>query len=109
MMSLTLLNPALLVVITTSSVCPLLWVGILTHCIRSKASIEYCTGGSCLSWIFWEHENQSGLLVIRLIYIKLYRKKETKFWKKIWAKWESSLTAVQLKQDPPVICMHSGC
>ena len=40
------------------------------------------TGGSRLSWIFWEHENQSGLLVIWLIYIKLYRKKETKFWKK---------------------------
>ena len=31
---------------------------------------------------FWEHENQSGLLVIQLIYIKLYRKKETKFWEK---------------------------
>ena len=42
----------------------------------------HVTGGSCLSWIFWEHENQSGLLVIWLIYIKLYRKKETKFWKK---------------------------
>ena len=60
------------------------------------------TGGSCLSQIFWEHENQSGLLVIQLIYIKLYRKKETKFWKKIWAKQESSLTTVQLKWDPPV-------
>ena len=43
---------------------------------------DYNTGGSCLSQIFWEHENQSGLLVIWLIYIKLYRKKETKFWKK---------------------------
>ena len=40
------------------------------------------TGGSRLSWIFWEHENQSGLLVIWLIYIKFYRKEETKFWKK---------------------------
>ena len=40
------------------------------------------TGGSRLSQIFCEHENQSGLLVIQLIYIKLYRKKETKFWKK---------------------------
>ena len=40
------------------------------------------TGGSCLSQILWEHENQSGLLVIWLIYIKLYRKKETKFWGK---------------------------
>ena len=40
------------------------------------------TGGSRLSRIFWEHENQSSLLVIRLIYIKLYRKMENKFWKK---------------------------
>ena len=40
------------------------------------------TGGSCLSQIFWEHENLSSLLVIKLIYIKLYRKKETKFWEK---------------------------
>ena len=62
-----------------------------------------CTGGSRLSQIFWEHENQSSLLVIRLIYIKLYRKKETKFWKKIWAKRESSLTTVWLKWDPPVM------
>ena len=61
------------------------------------------TGGSRLSQIFWEHENQSSLLVIRLIYIKLYRKKETKFWrKKIRAKWESGLTTVWLKWDPPV-------
>ena len=43
---------------------------------------KFNTDGSCLSWIFWERENQSGLLVIRLIYIKLHRKKETKFWKK---------------------------
>ena len=28
--------------------------------------------------------------------------KETKFWKKIRAKRESSLTAVRLKWDPPV-------
>ena len=61
------------------------------------------TGGSHLSQIFWEHENQSSLLVIQLIYIKLYRKKETKFWrKKIWAKGESGLTTVWLKWDPPV-------
>ena len=40
------------------------------------------TGGSRLSRIFWEHENQSSLLVIWLIYIKLYRKMENKFWKK---------------------------
>ena len=25
------------------------------------------TSGSCLSWIFWEHENLSGLSIIRLI------------------------------------------
>ena len=50
---------------------------ILVHHNR----ISY-TGGSHLSWIFWEHENQSGLLVMQLIYIKLYRKKETKFWRK---------------------------
>ena len=61
------------------------------------------TGGSRLSQIFWEYKNQSGLLVIRLIYIKLYRKKEAKFWKKkIRAKRESGLTAVWLKRDPPV-------
>ena len=47
-----------------------------------KTCMQHITGGSHLSWIFWEHENQSGLLVIWLIYIKLYRKKETKFWKK---------------------------
>ena len=61
------------------------------------------TGGSCLSWIFWEHENLSGLSVIWLIYIKLYNKKETKFCQKIRAKWESGLSAVQLKWDPPVV------
>ena len=33
--------------------------------------------------------------------MKLYKEKE-KFWQKIQAKWESGLTAVQLKQDPPV-------
>ena len=72
--------------------------------VQTRINSNY-TGGSCLSQIFWEHENQSGLLVIRLIYIKLYRKKETKFWKKkIWAKRESGLTAVWLKQDPPVDC-----
>ena len=43
---------------------------------------EHGTGGSRLSQIFWEHENQSGLLVIQLIYIKLYSKMENKFWKK---------------------------
>ena len=34
------------------------------------------TGGSCLSQIFWEHEDLSGLLVIWLIYIKLYSKRK---------------------------------
>ena len=70
----------------------------------STFTFTLCTGGSRLSRIFWEHENQSGLLVIWLIYIELYRKMENKFWKKkIWAKQDSSLTAVRLKQDPPVL------
>ena len=60
------------------------------------------TGGSHVSWIFWEHENQFSLLVIWLIYIKLHRKKGKKFGKKICAKQESSLTTVGLKWDPPV-------
>ena len=48
-----------------------------------KHNLHYAvTGGSCLSRIFWEHENQSGLLVIWLIYIKLYMKMENKFWEK---------------------------
>ena len=34
------------------------------------------TGGSHLSWSFWEHENLSGLSVIWLIYIKLHKKRE---------------------------------
>ena len=75
---------------------------IFTNLGLNMATFKLYTGGSRLSQIFWEHENQSGLLVIQLIYIKLYRKKETKFWKKIQAKWESSLTAVWLKRDPPV-------
>ena len=51
--------------------------------IGSKQQLQICyTGGSRLSQIFWEHDNQSSLLVIWLIYIKLYRKKETKFWRK---------------------------
>ena len=39
----TLLNPMLFVVIITSRVCPLLWVGILTCCDRLKAFIESCS------------------------------------------------------------------
>ena len=62
-----------------------------------------CTGGSYLRWIFWEHENLSGLSV--LIYIKLYKEKEKnkQFWQKILAKQESGLTTVWLQQDPPVL------
>ena len=57
-----------------------------------------------LSRIFWEHEKSVRLKHYPAYYIKLYRKKETKFLeKKIWAKQESSLTAVQLKRDPPVL------
>ena len=48
----------------------------------TSGKTKICTGGSHLSRIFWEHENLSGLSIIQLIYIKLYRKKETKFWKK---------------------------
>ena len=63
-----------------------------------------CTGVSHLCQIFWEHENLSGLSVIWLIHIKLYKEKEKMA--KIWAKWECGLTAVQLKWDPPVyVCM----
>ena len=51
---------------------------------------------------FWEHKNLSSLSVLLYI-ITLYKEKEKQFWQKIWAKWESSLTTVWLKQDPPVI------
>ena len=68
--------------------------------ILSKC-ISY-TGGSHLSQIFWEHEILSCISVIWLIYIKLYKEKEKENWQKIQAKWESGLTAVWLKQDPPV-------
>ena len=57
-------------------------------------------GGSYLSWIFGGHENLSGLSVI---YIKLYKYFIKQFWQKIQAKQESSLTAVWLKWDPPVL------
>ena len=83
-----------------SSVCQYIW-----DSVSSILPLIICvTGGYCLSQIFWGHENMSSLSVIWLIYIKLYRKKrKEKFCKKIWAKWESGLTAVQLKWDPPVI------
>ena len=61
------------------------------------------TGGSCLSQIFWDHENLSGLSVIWLVYIKLIQGKGKKNWQKIWARQEFDLTVVQLKQDPPVV------
>ena len=38
--------------------------------VRVLTEIEWThwsTGGSHLSWIFWEHENLSGLSVIQLI------------------------------------------
>ena len=76
---------------------------MIIHLCQNVAQLELTTGGSHLSQIFWEHENQSSLLVIWLIYIKLYRKKGNQILeKKIRAKWESSLTAVWLKWDPPV-------
>ena len=49
---------------------------------------------------FWEHENLSGLFTLN--YTKK-KEKEKKFRQEIWAKWESGLTVVWLKQDPPVI------
>ena len=55
------------------------------------------TGGSHLSWIFWEHENLSASASI---YIKLCKEKD---WQKIQAKWESGLTTVWLKWDPHVL------
>ena len=61
--------------------CKSVGANILSINNKQYLFIVLCTGGSHLSQIFWEHENQSGLLVIQLIYIKLYRKKETKFWK----------------------------
>ena len=63
----------------------------------------YYAGGFCLSRIFWEHEILSGLSVIWLIYIILYKEKEIKIWQKFRAKREPGLTAVRLKQDPPVL------
>ena len=70
-------------------------------CLTPLMNIYDSTGGSHLSQIFWEHENLSSLSVIWLIYIKLYRRKE-KNWQKIQAKWESGLTVVSLKRDPPI-------
>ena len=68
MMSLTLLKPVLFVVITTSSVFPLLWVEILTCCIRSKASIE-----SCSMQAFWLLGSSMCMFIspsiIRLLYL----------------------------------------
>ena len=68
----------------------------------------FSTGGSHLSQIFWEHENLFGLSVIWLMYIKLYRKRVTKVWQKIQTKWESGLTTVWLKWDPPVFSTLGG-
>ena len=60
------------------------------------------TGRSYLSWIFWDHENVSSLSVIWLIYMKLYKEQAIQIWQNIQAKWESGLSAVWLKWDPPV-------
>ena len=46
---------------------------------------------------------KSVWLISTKIYIKLYKEKEKMILAKIWGNWESNLTAVQLKQDPPVI------
>ena len=85
---------------------------LINNVFKSKYSINYVyclygyyymyqkgvIGGSHLSWIFWEHENLSGLSV--LISIILYK---TSFGKKNWAKWESGLTTVWLKWELPVL------
>ena len=41
------------------------WSKLQKKYIVSRNKIK--TGGSCLSQIFWEHENLSGLSIIRLI------------------------------------------
>ena len=51
MMSPILLKLVVLVVIMMSSVCPLLWVGILTCCVRSKAFIESISMHAF--WLLW--------------------------------------------------------
>ena len=61
-----------------------------------------CTGGSCLSQIFWEHENLSGLSVIWLFTLNYTRKRKKYFWPKFQAQQKSGLTAVWLKWDPHV-------
>ena len=58
------------------------------------------TGGSHLGWIFWEHENLSGLSVLYT------RKRKKQFWQKIWAKQESGFTAVWLKQTHLYMCVY---
>ena len=60
------------------------------------------TGGFRLSRIFWEHENLSGLIIIRLIQYYNKFNNTKKFGNKIRAKRESGLTTVRLKRDPPV-------
>ena len=72
-----------------------------SHEIKKELAVFLDAGGFHLGRIFREHEILSSLSVIWLIYIKLYKEKEKK-WQKFWAKWESSLTTVQLKWDPPV-------
>ena len=65
-----------------------------------NVDVHLYTGGSRLSWIFWEHANPSGLSV--LIGIKLIKLYKNEIIQKIRAMQESGLTAVWLKRDPPV-------
>ena len=44
----------------------------MIHSIPCKLTV-FTTGGSCLSRIFWEHENLSGLSVIWLIQLLLLK------------------------------------
>ena len=80
-----------------------------SYFLRSSWGSQLYTGGICLCQIFWEHVNLFGLSVIWLISTKMYIKLYI-LWQKIQAKWESGLTTVQLKWDPPVwvLCSSIG-
>ena len=44
-----------------------------------------------------------SILAYQYYFTLIYTRKKKQFWQKIRAKWESGLTAVRLKRDPPVI------
>ena len=85
------------------------WTQVYLHFILlayapGQIYVSHCTytGGSHLNHFFWEHENLSDLWVIWLISTLKYTNYTKIFLAKIWVKWESTLTAVQLSQNPPV-------